>query len=286
MTAPVPPAHDAAETPSASAEAAATEAALPAPVTPPLPDRGDAPVSEVTERFLRAVMAQIPVECVEELHLFSPLRQGTVETGIAVVAVRHPVLVEEVPGEPELPFEVNSVAAEAEPALETQPAEEATTEEITDSEREPETQPAAEAEPETEPTAEPKADADVALAEVEAASDSEVAAEIEGTPEVAIDDAEAPVAATAATAAETVAVPVPVPLKHDRLTVYTARYRYIIKGPERGKWEASVTAEADAPLITVETVVRGVQRRAGEESEIVRYTSAQIVRVLRIVPQA
>jgi len=28
-----------------------------------------------------------------------------------------------------------------------------------------------------------------------------------------------------------------------------------------------VTAEADAPLVTVETVVRGVQRRSGEEEE-------------------
>jgi hypothetical protein len=69
------------------------------------------------------------------------------------------------------------------------------------------------------------------------------------------------------------------PVRH---TVYTARYRYVIKGPERGKWESTVTAEADAPLITVETVVRGVQRRAGEESEIVRYNGAQIARALRV----
>jgi hypothetical protein len=64
--------------------------------------------------------------------------------------------------------------------------------------------------------------------------------------------------------------------------VYTARYRYVIKGPERGKWESNIKDEADAPLVTVETVVRGVQRRAGEESEIVRYSGAQIARALRI----
>jgi len=34
--------------------------------------------------------------------------------------------------------------------------------------------------------------------------------------------------------------------------------------------------------VTVETVVRGVQRRAGEESEIVRYSAAQIARALRV----
>jgi len=52
-----------------------------------------------------------------------------------------------------------------------------------------------------------------------------------------------------------------------RYTVYTAKYRLVLKGPDRGKWECSVTAEADAPLVTVETVVRGVQRRSGEEEE-------------------
>jgi len=49
-----------------------------------------------------------------------------------------------------------------------------------------------------------------------------------------------------------------------RFTVYTARYRLVLKGPDRGKWDASVIAEADAPLITVDAVVRGVQRRSGD----------------------
>ena len=127
------------------------------------PDRADAPVSEVTERFLRAVIASVPLERIEELHLFSPLRQGGVETGIAVIAARN-------------------------------------------------------------------ADADQA-----------------------------------------------------RHTVYTARYRLVQKGPERGKWETDMVDEADAPLVTVETVVRGVQRRAGEASDIVRFSAAQIGRALRIV---
>lgn len=49
-----------------------------------------------------------------------------------------------------------------------------------------------------------------------------------------------------------------------RPVVYTARYRLTLKGPDRGKWEASVAAEADAPLVTVDAVVRGVQRRSGD----------------------
>jgi hypothetical protein len=72
------------------------------------------------------------------------------------------------------------------------------------------------------------------------------------------------------------------PLPVERHTVYTARYRLVQKGPDRGKWEASVVDEADAPLITVEMVVRGVQRRAGEASATTRYSGAQIARALRI----
>jgi hypothetical protein len=49
-----------------------------------------------------------------------------------------------------------------------------------------------------------------------------------------------------------------------RHTVLTAHYRHTLKGVERGKWQVTVVEEADAPLITVETVVRGVQRRAGD----------------------
>ena len=52
-----------------------------------------------------------------------------------------------------------------------------------------------------------------------------------------------------------------------RFTIYRAQYRYTLKGAERGKWEVSVTEEADAPEGTVDDVVRGVLRRAAEESE-------------------
>ena len=49
-----------------------------------------------------------------------------------------------------------------------------------------------------------------------------------------------------------------------RHTVYTAHYRLTLKGVERGKWQVTVVEEADAPLLTIETVVRGVQRRSGD----------------------
>lgn len=52
-----------------------------------------------------------------------------------------------------------------------------------------------------------------------------------------------------------------------RHVVYSARYRWTRKGPDRGKWECEVVAEADAPLLTVETVVQGVRQRANEPLE-------------------
>ena len=57
------------------------------------------------------------------------------------------------------------------------------------------------------------------------------------------------------------------PDKPGRHVVYSASYRLTRKGMDRGKWEVDVTLEADAPLATVDAVVRGVQERAGEAME-------------------
>ena len=61
-----------------------------------------------------------------------------------------------------------------------------------------------------------------------------------------------------------------------RQTVYTATYRLTLKCPDRGKWEATLQAEADAPLLTVGAVVQGVQRRSGDELEPERLTAADL----------
>lgn len=55
-----------------------------------------------------------------------------------------------------------------------------------------------------------------------------------------------------------------------RLTIYRASYAWTIKGVERGKWQVDVSAEADAPLATVDQVVRGVQRRSGDAGDAER----------------
>jgi hypothetical protein len=62
----------------------------------------------------------------------------------------------------------------------------------------------------------------------------------------------------------------------ERHTVYTARYRLTLRGPERGRWEFNLVAEADAPLVTVDAVVRGVRHRAGDASEPERLTAETV----------
>lgn len=57
-----------------------------------------------------------------------------------------------------------------------------------------------------------------------------------------------------------------------RFVVYSASYRLTLKGHDRGSWDAEVTAEADAPLRTIDDVVRGVQKRTGERGDAHRLT--------------
>ncbi|HEY9226574.1 MAG TPA: hypothetical protein VIP11_08015, partial [Gemmatimonadaceae bacterium] len=68
----------------------------------------------------------------------------------------------------------------------------------------------------------------------------------------------------------------------ERIVVLTARYRLTLKGPDRGKWETSIVAEADAPLVTVEAVVRGVQRRAGDADDPTRMDGEEVRAVLGV----
>ncbi|HEX3866969.1 MAG TPA: hypothetical protein VHV78_09460, partial [Gemmatimonadaceae bacterium] len=65
-----------------------------------------------------------------------------------------------------------------------------------------------------------------------------------------------------------------------RPVIYTARYRLTLKGIDRGKWESNVFAEADAPLVTVDAVVRGVQRRAGDIDDPTRLTGDDLLAIV------
>ena len=114
---------------------------------------------ETTERFLREIGERVGVDAVEEVHLFPPMRQGGVESGVAVVAANVP--------------------------------------------------------------------------------------------------------------------------SQERHAVYCAHYRHTLKGSDRGKWEVEVTAEADAPLLAVDAVVRGVMKRAGEQFEPERISASSFRAILR-----
>ena len=68
--------------------------------------------------------------------------------------------------------------------------------------------------------------------------------------------------------------------EQERLAVYTARYRLVLKGPERGKWEFAMQADADAPLLTVDKVVQGVQRRSGDAEDPVKLTGEEFTALI------
>ena len=194
-------------------------------------------MTDARERFLREIAGRLPPERIEEVHLFPPLRQGGVESGVAVVA--------------------------AEPEVRSEPPATGTAEGAEDLRR------AAEDAEGLRRSAESAAVAD-------GVRPTGLANELE--PGSAAADVELPLGEALADAAcdptDAAAGPPPArgrahPVRH---TVYTARYRHTLKGPERGKWEFDIVAEADAPLITVETVVRGVQKRTGELADPERLT--------------
>lgn len=144
---------------------------------------------ETRERFLLAITRQVPAERIAEIHFFAPIKQGGIESGVAVVAAW--------------------------------------------------------------PAAAP------------------VDAPVVGDPPEEVAEAEVPVGASEPRDDDR-------PIAENKPVVYTARYRLVLKGPDRGKWETSVTAEADAPLVSVDAVVRGVQRRAGDVEEATRMEGDEI----------
>ena len=176
---------------------------------------------EPRDRFLRAIVEQIPVDTIAEIHLFPALRNGGRESAVAVVAARADASF--VQGE--LPPPVGEVEATAiEESGETQVGDAGSEEEPTDY---------------SEPIA--------------------------GPPPPDIHDTSA--LAESSHHSGSGGIDSPPDDRAPRLVVYRAVYRWTRKGPDRGQWEVEITAEADAPLYAVGDVVRGVQRRAGEEGE-------------------
>ena len=269
-------------------------------------------LTETRERFLKAILTQLPVDRMRELYVFQPIKHGGMESGVAVIAA-YP---EEAPAAPSGVGSEESGAAPAAPAVPSGvgggetgvslPPEaavpkavespDAATAADTDSAVgsdvaaiEHDTIAAAEADdradvepvdaPPTEDLVEVTgegADATACETPVQGGEDEVVATEPVGD------------AATGDAASGDVAVAPDsqLPTPDEKYTVYTARYRLVLKGPDRGKWEASVVAEADAPLISIESVVRGVQRRAGDVEGPDHMTADDIRAALRLGPRA
>jgi hypothetical protein len=214
-------------------------------------------MTETQQRFLRAIAERVPSAHVVEVHLFPPMRQGGVETGVAVVAEDprrpSPNASEPLPDASEPAGEV----VQADGAVEVQAAAE--------------TVPVA---PGVEADAVEDSAAEVWVGELVEAisevSEDAVLAEASDSPyreETAIEVE--PVDQADGAGEEDAAPAKPAP----RYTIHTARYRLTLKGVDRGKWDFDVVAEADASLEALDKVVRGVQRRSGEGAEPDRLTT-------------
>lgn len=177
-------------------------------------------MDETRERFLTAIVGRLGADRIVEVHLFSPIRQGLLETGVAVVAA--------------LP-EVAAVAVIEESAV-----------------------------PE--------------VVHDENARPDEVIDGVDGGDDAVADEDDGDDPYLAEPVAEPIAEPIVVaaPIADPRHVVLTARYRLTRKGPDRGKWLFELAATADAPLATVDMVVRGVMHRSKDLTETERMSGDQL----------
>ena len=234
-------------------------------------------LDETRERFIKAILKQVDPARIAEIHFFAPIRQGGVESGVAVVAAteRAPEpVVDQSHIDPVPPIEETAQDVADEPQAE-EPAEatEADVEEIVEGAAdEPQVVEIAEGAV-VEPQAEETAEGAVVEAQAEETAEGALDAEEESPYSDAVEEpASADSSPSEAEPQDTVVAVAPI----ERHVIYTARYRHTLKGPDRGKWEASVNAEADAPLITVDAVVRGVQRRSGDVDDATRMSGDDV----------
>jgi hypothetical protein len=219
-------------------------------------DGGGAALGETQERFLRDMALRLPIDLVVEVHLFPAMRQGGVETGLAVIAARREVETAE--------------AHRGAEAAGAEPAGAVPSDESVESGGPP---------PQLHDATSEGAEHNPSVAERTAGAPGGPDAEAEGSAEAAGPVEREDTPGESSPGAEPGAAPTPVPPAEplpERHTVFSARYRLTLKGPDRGKWEVDVVEEADAPLVTVDAVVRGVQRRAGEGAEPERYSAEQL----------
>ena len=223
---------------------------------------------ETRERFVREIVARVPLPRLVELHLFAPMRQGGMESGVAVLAALLDVSEEEAATPPAAPSP--STPGAVVPAIDEALIVERARDVELGEDGVDDAGPPERCDP-TDAAAGPSPGGDAA----EQPADS---TPVDGGRGVDIAELVAdPAVAPAAPA------PRAPRLRH---TVFTARYRLVLKGPERGRWDVEVREEADAPLITVEAVVRGVLARAGDAGDPERLDGGMVARLLGVADGA
>lgn len=266
-------------------------------------------MNDTTRRFLDAVLERVPESRIVEVRLFPPIRQGGVESGIAVLAV-HP--------EPPLALPETSAldsvdvsdslfddaggtsgrrgetpvglmafdddTQDDEPAADdfSSPFEEADAGRGAPEVPEPPAVPdelLAEREILVEGIATPTPEDPAATSEGE--STQERAVELEA----AVVDTESADADDGIALGDLFALPERPTTQtgHDRLAILCARYKLIVKGPDRGRWDIEIVHQADAPLDTLDSVIKGVVRRSGDDAVPERF-SRQSLRDLLDAP--
>lgn len=253
-------------------------------------------MNDTTRRFLDAVLERVPESRIVEVRLFPAIRQGGVESGIAVLAVdpEPPLPIPDASGleaadglesmfesfaegevrEGETPVDLVAIdddASEVE-ADAVIPAKRA----ITSAEPQPvvvsvptHTDRTTEREVGLEgiadaPTQELPVTADQPPSEIPidlARAGSDTAPSADADDDLALGDI------LALPSPEEQAAP-----GHDRLAILCARYKLIVKGPDRGKWDMEIVHQADAPIDTLDHVIKGVVRRSGDDAVPERFT--------------
>ena len=222
--------------------------------------------SDARERFILEIAAVLAPERLVEAHFFAPLRQGQIETGVCVLAAL-PEGADPLPSTPRVETEAGKQAA-ADAQLADAAVAPAAPSAVLDNGRSISADAAPEATADDGP--DPSVMDNPLSKTAEHREDLPTADDAAVGSMGAMDDASA--VPSSAQKAESAAEPTanfPAGARiSSRHVVYSARYRWTRKGPERGKWESEVVAEADAPLLTVEVVVQGVQQRASEPIEV------------------
>ncbi|MGQ0650540.1 MAG: hypothetical protein ACT4P7_23620 [Gemmatimonadaceae bacterium] len=257
-------------------------------------------MNDTTRRFLNTVLERIPESRIIELRLFPAIRQGGIESGVAVLAVEPGFVATPVAESNEAAEEAIVLAVdEAGPRLDASDVEveiahpdDAAIAEVEPLDVELEVlDRVAGAEHETLDIA------DAVRQELERETTLELVAEVIPG-EVSSDEGDVPdekeislvleapdLPADASSGerddsialSDILALPSPEGAvvddnPHSRLAILCARYKLVFKGSERGRWDLEIMHQADAPLDTLDRVIAGVMRRSGETGEPERFT--------------